>query len=274
MDNCLTPKKAITKLNRLTGVKWMYWHGKNTAIKRCVVTLTPIAINNMDSSLQYLMPMGDPPVFGPDLFVKMYFKGKSSRLKFLPAIKFDFDNLFLPEIVLPPYSFGMYTIILSAKLTGQMVIKKQGEINSSALSVNHLKSFEVSAGMALKDFRDSLYLDSLGLGSKQLSIGSHITNEFWTTSFELRGNTIIATITPQPIIISMSGYEIMGNLGFEISGTLVPKKLSLAPSHSAIQVSSMGEVEIVLSVFVLQPLVKIGNKLAEIRDTLGPFAGA
>lgn len=272
MDNCLTPKKAITRLNRLTGVKWTYWHGKSSAIKRCVVSLTPITTNNMDSSLQYLMPMGDPPIFGPDLFVKMYFKGKTNRMAFLPAVRFDFDGLFLPDIVFTTYLSNLLDAIITAKLTGQIVIKKHGDINTAAVSVSNLRSFEVAASMALSDFRGSLYLESLSLSQKHLTIGSHVTNEFWTTSFKLRGNTITAEITPQPITLSMPGFDIVGNMGFEISGTLVPKKPSVAPSRSTIHVSNTEKVEIVFSIIILRPLVKIGNTLAEIRDTLGPFA--
>lgn len=265
MDNCLTSKKAITKLNSLTGVKWVQWHGKNSTIKRCVVTLTPTDATNINSPMHYFMPLGKPPVTDPELFVKMYLKPKSNSFIFLPSVKFDLDNA--PEIEFNPYPYGNSVINFSARVKGQVVVSKQGHINNVLMSVNNLKSVEVNAGITLKNFKDSFNI-RFDSNSKQLTLGCSVPGVIWTTTVEIHGNTITANISHKPVYIPMPGYDIKGQVGFEISGTIIPRKPNMnpVPAHSAVHASDIkAGLEVILITYILQPYIKL-------RDILGPLA--
>ncbi len=262
MDNCVTVKKAISALNTSTGVKWINWHGKHSVIKRCVVTLTPTTPINMNSPLHYFMPLGKAPMTDPGMFVKMYLKPRGNTMMFLPKLKFDFHDPFAPDLEYT-YFDGDFFVVFTVTFLGQVLVGRRGGINTAAVSVNSLKSFGVGAEMALKHFKNSLIM-KLDAKSKQLSIGYSNKNDLWTTTYEIHGNTITAKNMQQPIKIPMTKYYISGQIGFEISGTILAPIQTARSNLKKAEVWLTGHVPQPINTIVLLPLMKYGTKIYSI----------
>ena len=260
MDNCVTVKKAISALNVSTGVKWINWHGKHSVIKRCVVALTPTNYLNMNSPSHYAMPRGKPPMTDPELFVKMYLKPQGNTMMFLPQLKFDLPDPYVPNLE-RIYSDGDFFVVFTMTFLGQVIVGRRGGVKTAAVTVNGLKSFEVGAEMALNHFKNSLNVE-FDVKSKQLSIGYSNKNDLWTTTYELRGNTITAKIMPQPITIPMTKYYISGQIGFEIAGTIFPP---------LIRRSDLKRIELPLDGYLPKIHTFILELLTSKGQQLGPF---
>lgn len=144
---------------------------------------------------------------------------------FFPVIEFPLQNL--PTQPIPPIVTPAYTVTGSFSLKGKLKMQAIGGMNNMSISP---EAIEAQASTKLDSITSGM---SVSMNSTdQVSLKSSLAGDFGSTSMELRSAippTIAYSAAPKPVAFSADGWQVEGELGYEMELTFIPNPSQPVP---------------------------------------------
>lgn len=175
---------------------------------------------------------------------------KKNTEQFLPAVKVDLNKF--PEVILPNYPFYNKILVIRLKPNGNIILKNKNSMSPMTYSTGKLTNFSLSAKITIKNFFDA---DQWQLSSiLPLDDGSiKVVLKHVDVELELNAHLFaedgayIANLTTNTSKLYYKNWEILGELGFKITGNLYDNPSTVPTSNIASEASA-----------IIGPLILIG----------------